>query len=633
MGIYDDLPLPSTEQTIRLLRLEPAEKRRVPLTGELFVVSLETNPEYAAVSYCWGSPTSTCPVTCNGFSLAVSKNLGLALSSIRSLSSFPLWIDQICINQDDLRERSAQVAFMRRIYSQAIETFAYLGEPDSDITNEACEVIKKISIPVLHMSHYQSDESDLTTLLRASVATVKLAVQHPYLTKRAYDKDVRSALSRLIESTYFSRKWIIQEVVVSRPTFCLVGIHRFKWDPFISAILKQRGSAKFQTEAKIAIKLWWLCHLVIDFGHKRRSPLLTLLYYSPYFQAADPRDYVFALLGIASDSDDFPKPNYETAVEQVYHKISSCFIQQGKGYLMLHLVGMRPTNNGLPSWVVDWRCFDTFYPGKHYASFCAGGRDGRMELTPDALIIRACGKIVDHIVAVGDPFKAEQNLWDRLAQYIDNCTDTFAEFYEGNTGHQAIQRDLASLISFDMRFDDRHPNRKLFTFNEDNCDLVRCWDLFALDDASLSQIWLMQGRYYLKNLQTGLSKTAHRIGVHSLSRLFQWIQPGESPRLLAEFEVIRGVHNTNAEENLLRWNFFKPTTRPVMTQSCRLGLAPALTQKGDVVCVLFGANAPFILRPSNDGTYKIVGEAYVRDIMFGETLKDDRYPVQEILIS
>ena len=633
MGIYDDLPLPSTEQTIRLLRLKPAEKRSVPIIAELFVVSLHTNPEYAAVSYCWGSPTSTCRITCNGFSLAVSENLGLALSSIRSLSSFPLWVDQICINQDDLRERSTQVAFMKKIYSQAIETFVYLGEPDSDITNEACEVIKEISIPILHMSDYKSDESHLTTLLRARVATVKLAVQHPLLTKRAYDKDVRSALSRLIDSPYFSRKWVIQEVVASRLTFCLVGIHCFKWDPFITAILKQRDITDLHMEANITVKLWWLRHLVTEFGEKRRTPLLTLLYYSRYFQAMDPRDYVFALLGVASDSDDFPKPNYETAVEQVYHKISSCFIQQGKGFLMLHLVGMRPTSNGLPSWVVDWRSLDTFYPGKHYASFCAGGRDGQMEVTPDALKIRAYGKIVDRIVAVGDPFKAEQNLWDRLAQYIDNCSDTFAEFYEDNTGHQAIQRDLASLISFDMRFDDRHPNRKIFTFNEDNCDLVRCWDLVALDDASLCQFCLMQGRYFLKNLQVGLSKTAQRIGVYSLSRLYQWIQPVESPRVLAELEVIKGVHNTNAEENFLRFNFFKPTTRPVMTQNCRLGLAPALTQKDDVVCVLFGANAPFILRSSKDGTYKIVGEAYVRDIMFGEILKDDRYPAHEILIS
>lgn len=635
MGLYDNLPLSSTEQSIRLIKLQTASNRDAPLVANISVVPLAaTNPDYAAVSYCWGSPTSTkCPITCNDTVLEVGGNLAAALTSIRSMSNLPLWVDQICINQNDAQERSAQVAFMQKIYSQAKKTFIYLGELDSGAANEACEVLETIGIPVLQMSDYEKDEHKLKTRLKAGLATVKLAVQHPRLMKRAYSEDVRRALDRLIRLPYFSRKWIIQEVVMSRSLFCLLGGRCFEWDPFITAMLKQSRTVDSSADVYTATKVWWLWDLVHEFADKRRPPLLTLLYYSRSFKATEHRDYVFSLLGAASDSHEFPEPDYELSVQQVYQETSSSFVRQGNGFLLFHLAGLRPTDNGLPSWVVDWRDFDTFYSGKHFSSFCAGGMEDSITLTSTAAILQGSGKIVDRVVAVADLFNSEMNLCDRLAHYIDNCTFAFREFYGDDTEKLCIQRDLASMISFEMKLDVNDPDRTMYKFNKDYIDVSACQDICALDSLTPGQEVHMFFRFFLRKFERCISSFGPGIGVSGLSRPFQKLRPVETPKILAEDAVANGIAKDSAFENFLRYNFFKPTTRPVMTQNRRLGLAPSMTQKDDVVCVLFGANAPLILRPSAGGTYKIVGEAYVRDIMFGETLKDDRYPVQQILIS
>lgn len=632
MGLYDNLSLEPTEQTIRLMRLQTAPEHSSPLIAELFVVALETNPQYAALSYCWGSPTPTSRLICNNTELDVRENLGLALSSIRSTSDLPLWVDSICINQDNLRERSAQVAIMTRIYSQATQTFAYLGEPDSDAMDEACKILATLSIPVLEKREWDSDNFNLKPRFRARVTAIKLALQHPRLAKRAYDKDIKRALSRLMDRPYFTRKWIIQEVVRSGSLFCLLGLHRFEWKTFLLTVVDESHNDHATPNMANICRVLWLWALFHDYTYQRTSSLLTLLYYSRSYEATEPRDHVFALLGAASDSNDFPNPNHEIAVEQIYREISSCFIQQGKGFLMLHLVGIKQTDNGLPSWVVDWRDLDTFYPRRYFASFRAGGNNGCLKLSTDTAKIIATVKIVDRIAAIGDPFSDELNLWDRLTQYIEDCALAFEDFYSNSTGRLAVQEDLASLIYFEMRFKDVDPDRRMFMFNEDYHDTMRCVDVTAFDSVTGTEVSLMFLRYDRDRFAKWLSKMCRRMGAPGLGRRCQKIMPIQTPRILAEHKVIEGLDKSSGEEHCLRLNFFHSNTRPIMTQNRRLGLAPALTQKDDIVCVILGTKAPFILRPCGDDTYKIVGEAYVRGIMFGEALSDDRYPSQEIVI-
>jgi Heterokaryon incompatibility protein (HET) len=630
MGLYDELPLEPAEPIIRLMNLRPAGDRSAPLAVDLYVASLDTNPQYVALSYCWGSSTLTRPIDCNNYVLDITENLGLALSSIRSLSRLPLWVDRICINQGNTRERSSQVSYMQRIYSQATKTFVYLGEPESAATETACKVLETLYTPVLRRVPF--DDNDLRSKilhLRARVVAMKLALRNPRLAKRAYDKDVRRAIFELAARPYFTRKWIIQELLKSRSPLCVVGSHCIEWNPLVlGAMLEFNSSCDKIADLRHYPDLDWLFTTNLYFGIEGPSPLLGLMYFSRSFKTTDHRDHIFALLGVASDPEDFLEPNYEKTIEQVYHETSSCLIRQGNGFLMLHLAGIRPTDNMMPSWVVDWRDFDSFYCAKHFASFRSGGGDGIMKLGSDAVTLHVRAKLVDHVGAIGQPFKAEMSLWDRLMYYIQDCTSAFEEFYENSGGKLAIQQDLASLISFDMRYDDQ--DRVWFKFNEDcqNDARLADWTL----DGTVRQMTLIRAFFLLNKFNKWLPRTGQRDGSSGLSRSRRKIKPVKTSMELVEDEVFSGFRNTPLHENLLRFNFFRPTTRPIITKNRRLGLAPALTEVGDVVSVISGANAPFILRPSQDGTYKIVGEVYLQGIMFGETLTDDRYPLEDILI-
>ena len=64
-----------------------------------------------------------------GCKFEITRNLRDALYNIRDSSRIiGLWVDAICINQQDDNERNQQVALMGQIYSVAQHTVIYLGQ-------------------------------------------------------------------------------------------------------------------------------------------------------------------------------------------------------------------------------------------------------------------------------------------------------------------------------------------------------------------------------------------------------------------------------------------------------------------------------------------------------------------------
>lgn len=86
--------------------------------------------DYTAISYMWGSPEDTKTITINGVPVAVGKNLTAALDRLRSSLVDKVWIDAICINQDDIDERNAQILRIRDIFSQSLAVTVWLGEDE-----------------------------------------------------------------------------------------------------------------------------------------------------------------------------------------------------------------------------------------------------------------------------------------------------------------------------------------------------------------------------------------------------------------------------------------------------------------------------------------------------------------------
>lgn len=143
---YEHIPLES-KRSMRLVKISPADSW-APLKCEIIQVdTLDNAPAYEAILYTWGDYRIRHPLVCGpeGQILQVSESCISVLRRIR-LSDVPrvVWVDAICINQDDDLERNTQVAMMGQIYHQAIRVIIDLGE-ESVHSNDAIDYIADCS--------------------------------------------------------------------------------------------------------------------------------------------------------------------------------------------------------------------------------------------------------------------------------------------------------------------------------------------------------------------------------------------------------------------------------------------------------------------------------------------------------
>ena len=141
--VYDDLEEVNGTPSIRLLSLEPMdpEEGSQIIRCHLTSVLLDQAPAYEALSYCWGDMTDMLPISCNDSLLQIGASLKSALLYLRRKDQTRLlWIDAICINQENLPERGSQVRIMCDIYRNAERVVSWLGEAadNSDLVLPLC---------------------------------------------------------------------------------------------------------------------------------------------------------------------------------------------------------------------------------------------------------------------------------------------------------------------------------------------------------------------------------------------------------------------------------------------------------------------------------------------------------------
>ena len=130
-NLYTSLPLIPNTKTIRLLEVQPpsAALPAGTIEGQLRVVDLETRPPFAALSYVWGNDVGAATILCAGSPLPVSNNCHSALRHLqKKLGGFTIWIDAICLNQDDEAEKVHQIQLMADIYAAAETVYLWLGD-------------------------------------------------------------------------------------------------------------------------------------------------------------------------------------------------------------------------------------------------------------------------------------------------------------------------------------------------------------------------------------------------------------------------------------------------------------------------------------------------------------------------
>lgn len=158
--------------SIRLLRLLPSEKDQKPLRCELFEYPLQNSSKsshpYEALSYVWGSEDKPETITINDHSLNITQNLYTALLHLRDHAcSRIIWVDAICIDQADEKEKGHQIQFMAAIFAKANRVIVWLGEAQED-SDQALKSIRIAGEKFTKPSNVEQFQRAILQLLKRS---------------------------------------------------------------------------------------------------------------------------------------------------------------------------------------------------------------------------------------------------------------------------------------------------------------------------------------------------------------------------------------------------------------------------------------------------------------------------------
>lgn len=389
---------------IRLLTFSPTTSPDQMISCEITHHVRSACPEYEALSYTWGNLTRRKAILCNGKTLMVTESCEAALRALRdrqerstnksssglsgltrSLSELlwestdraveapkansKIWIDAICINQSDMVERNGQVAQMGTIFGRASQTVVFLGE-------------------------FGEDAAFITKLLDAHSQSTKLKdllARGPEIPDiNGQDSSPTTPWHDFFRRHWFTRTWIIQEVMLSTKLLFLVGDRDIPWarmemseDAVVGIATNQRRSSPRAVAVEFPLpqifkmrEMFGVIHTETigsssSASNSNRSAqqygshsvhsngvdwwrLFSVLKLTNRFQCRDPRDKVFAILHLFEQP--IPRilaPDYSKSLGEVYTDLSwfliTCNIPE-----MFELAGMKQSKSLVSTWVINW---------------------------------------------------------------------------------------------------------------------------------------------------------------------------------------------------------------------------------------------------------------------------------------
>ncbi|KAI0438943.1 heterokaryon incompatibility protein-domain-containing protein [Xylaria telfairii] len=349
---YTYEPLPQDCHT-RILELYPALDPNAPLRGNFRFVDLNINPFYDAISYTWGEPDFTTEILIGDdlCVLCITANLRDALVRYRfPTESRSIWADAICIDQANEEDKRKQIPSMRDIYRCASSVLVWLGK---DPLGEAC--LREIA-------------------LLSQRKTV------PVMTSGR--GKITSILNRLVSLSWFSRRWVIQEIVLNPNVTFFCGAVSVPWLR-AAQLLKYipRDDSSPRISHLHTLKELWDVHnsLSLNKCDGQNTGILHLLSTFAETDCADARDRIYALAGLARDvvfdanetiqrqNSIFIHIDYTSSVKQVYYQFARAVGETGGDDSRIRLLeeAGRRSNGSYStewlSWVPDWR-ISRLYP-------------------------------------------------------------------------------------------------------------------------------------------------------------------------------------------------------------------------------------------------------------------------------
>lgn len=353
MAKYIYAPIDSVACQIRLIDLLPSTKFEAEIQIHLRtgVLSDTTVPKYEALSYVWGSPENPEDILIDGANLTVTRALAQALPYLRYEDQpRTLWIDAICVNQEDLEERGRQVERMATLYSCARRVVVWLGAGtrNSRLGLETMETLRsKISYDIEKDLAYPPIQAVDTWTAEDSIIP--------------YNEDSIRAIISLLQRQWFERLWIVQEIRLANDQAVIQAGHKsITWDAFISSCYYLRSKFQnFQGKTDLASEFQKSYLRIQPLGLGRPQvfeDLQRLTWDIRNAKCTDPRDRVFGLLSMVHKSSAIDlRPDYRKSVSQVYQDVVLHILERSKSLRLLARCEIDDfLNNGIPSWAPNF---------------------------------------------------------------------------------------------------------------------------------------------------------------------------------------------------------------------------------------------------------------------------------------
>lgn len=590
---------------IRLIKLHQGSRDQ-GLRCTLETVSLDDQPAFHALSYAWGSDTEKCRIDINGHEVPVSSTLATVLQNLRShhhdsfeLHSLPLWVDAICINQADPAERAQQVRLMGRIYRQASRVLPWIGEGDK-------------------YSDYALDRMNDATF-RALCSELETSSRTPNLD----EVRVKIIMDRNIEKRrYWKRVWTVQEVVLATEDPIIVcGSRRLplSWYTECQMVLPANQSSYPSLAlgwAAIQKEVPWH-HDYTIFGCSISHDLMRLLYQNSGaillgealavtadLDATDPRDRIYGIMGLIPQREMLMVDiDYSMTPERLSRDTMTVVWTSGMksliGFVIPELLSVRCTDDiaEVPSWAPN-----VLKKGRRLASEQSACLREYREWRPETQAeIHVEGSIL-RIKAI--PF---ESISDTLQlQFNYGCDET------SHSGRASGEVDVGPLQNIEAMAQrglniPMSASSRLAPFSMLRGKLP-IWSALSFWGDGTDK-WL-----------AGVERDKHKLweillGRQEIPEHWKTACPPELRSNLPALEaailspllhaISRRVHDSKV----------------FISRSGFLGVATEMVEPGDIITLIVGMTAMYVLRPFRDG-YRIVGFASVSGLMNWDDLDE-----------
>lgn len=666
-------PLDRDKQEIRLLELLPRSsdrKRKLFPTCRIFHACLPAGPRFTALSYVWGDAKNKQVILVDDSPVLVTKNLYEAMMALRPINEpLVIWIDALCINQADDDEKSWQVGSMQEIYRRAHQVLAWLGPAE----NKSDSVVDHLDylggqfelltpeIPSPWEYAWQNLALVLGSLLRGDIPTAEMTkplrssrplIREDYMPlfdfiDAYYEqkglKMIR-ALKYFITRPWWGRIWVLQEIALPENAQFVCGTKTISRDRCASAIrtysmwwmslAEKATTGKLSTLSRHQRKAFRKLPLhrptvmlsVQEVYKDNQFTLAALLratcvgshnlrLHGPHhMEATDPRDKIYALLGLASDREELKNkgiiPNYSRSCtyQDLYSCVMVVLIQAG--YIsLLSLCQHAGTSTGLPSWVPHWSSSITHMlqdvRDDHVTIYPTFSASGRSLDYPEVSVIRKGGTIREISLKglVYDEISRAGSFPERASSREVPLSETFTwpsrwltEFLLLTYNNQQAYKNFEDRLRAAARssigevgwggggFQERIGDSRF----DDAVVLLRDGMLRdGLEHIRKSYIKLEVERFLAEKANGNMT----RLGPPGKIRLANEIMGKSLGRL------------------------------PFITRKGHLVLSYDRAEKGDKIALIKGSQVPFVLRRQDEQSYLLIGEASVDGIMDGEAVE------------